>query len=758
MVQARKYIVRPSRAAKTDYKESLKIHLSATALHYHGLKPGDLCQLSTTAQVECLATAWLTSDKINDTIIQTSKTLQTLCDLKLGDQVTLSRWSSVTEKAHFVLVSEYGHSEGVPSLADLDPTETVGWSWVLKNELKKAMYLCPGMIFARLSGNDQERTFRIASIDDLAEKRIYHSTDLQSVVITTDTERFSASPKDYDLGLHSLDLSHVGGLKPQMSRLDETIEAFSSTAEKHRIFLNQPPARQGIILHGPAGTGKSMLLGILAKAGWRGVFRISRAVGSGRIEETEKAIRNTFIEARRLQPSIIIVDDLEAIAGKSGVADDSLNLNLANGICKAFDELCDDHMLVVAATRRLAAIDGSLRCSSRFNQDIEIPVPSTDARFEILNVAVGRPKDMKDHRLFRLAERTHGYTGSDLYGLVRVAMEKAASRIRGRDRGRVDSGSTDVGDKLLSFPEGVTEDEIEEALLEMRPTAMKEIFLDTPKVKWSDIGGQAEVKEALKMAVEWPLKYLSRMERKGLTPSKGLLLYGPSGCSKTLVAKAVATEAQLNFIAVKGAELLTMYVGESERKVRELFDRARGARPSIIFFDEIDAIGAARHPSEQGGLHVLTTLLNELDGIEPLHGVFVLAATNNPEMLDWALVRRLESALYVGLPDYDARLGIFAIRSHAMDLAADIDFAYLAKVTEGHTGAELVQMCSLAGRESLKEELECGIQSSIAEKHFRAALSQVPRRVTEEMVLKYKAWSSKVSRSWNETDIRVPNT
>ncbi|KAI4201478.1 MAG: hypothetical protein LQ346_002164 [Caloplaca aetnensis] len=506
MVEPRKYIVRPSKAAKCDYKESLKVHLSATALHYHGLKPGDLCQLSTTAQLECLVTAWLTSDRINDTIIQTSKTLQTLCDLRLGDQVTLSRWSSVTEKAHFALVSEYGHSEGVPSLADLEPTETAGWSWVLRHELKKATYLCPGMIFARLCQNDQERTFRIASLNNRTEKKLYRSADLQSVVISTDTDQVSASSEDYDLGLHSLDVSHVGGLKPQTSRLAEIIESFSSTAKRHKIFFNQPPARQGIILHGPEGTGKSMLLGMLAEAGWRGVFRIKKAVGSGRIDETEKTIRSTFEEARRLQPSIIIIDDLDAIAGKNGVADDSLTLKLASGLCQAFDELCDDRMLVVAATRRLAAIDGSLRCSSRFNKDVEIPVPSTDARLEILNIVAGIPKDATDHRLLRLAERTHGYTGSDLNGLVENAMEKAALRIRGRDRGKADSGNTDVGGKLLSFLEGVTEDEIEAALREIQPTAMKEIFLDTPKVKWSQIGGQAKVKEALKMAVEWPLK------------------------------------------------------------------------------------------------------------------------------------------------------------------------------------------------------------------------------------------------------------
>ncbi|KAL8761922.1 MAG: hypothetical protein Q9184_001991 [Pyrenodesmia sp. 2 TL-2023] len=716
MVDPRKYTVRLFKAAKSDFKEPLKVYLSALALDYQDLRAGDLCQLTTATQSQCPVIVWPASEeqKLRDTIIQTSKTLQTLCDLKLGDQVTLSRSSDHIRDAHVVIVLEHGDSEGFPSPPNLDQSDKVFWSRLLKHELKKSGHLCPGMISARVRAIDEDRTFRIVSIDGGADKFLYHSASIHSVEISATTKQ------NYEVGLHNLDVSYVGGLKTQMSRLGDTIEAFSLTAERYKIFFNQPPARQGIILHGPAGTGKSMLLGMLAKAGWRGVFHIKKAVGSGRIEETEKAIRSTFEEARRLQPSIIIIDDLDAIAGKSGVADDSLTLNLASGLCQAFDELCDDRMLVVAATRKLAAIDESLRCSARFNKDIEIPVPSTDARLEILNIVAGLQKDAKDHRLLRLAERTHGYTGSDLNGLVENAMEKAALRIRRRHHGKSDSGNTGVGGKLLKFLEGVTEDEIEAALLEIQPTAMKQVFLDTPKVKWSEIGGQAEVKEALRMAVEWPLK--------------------------TLVAKAVATEAQLNFIAVKGAEILSMYVGESERTVRELFQRARVASPSILFFDEIDAIGAARQPSQQGGLHVLTTLLNELDGIEALKGVFVLAATNNPEMLDSALLRpgRLESALYVGLPDYETRLEIFAITTHAKDLAVDIDFVILAKTTEGYTGAEIVHICRLAGQASLKEELAYGIQSSVSMKHFEIALTQVQKRTTEAMIKKYKVWGGSV--------------
>lgn len=232
------------------------------------------------------------------------------------------------------------------------------------------------------------------------------------------------------------------------------------------------------------------------------------------------------------------------------------------------------------------------------------------------------------------------------------------------------------------------------------------------------------------------------MERLGATPRKGLLLYGPPGCSKTLVAKALATETKLNFIAVKGAEILSMYVGESERIVREIFQKARVASPSIIFFDEIDAIGASREQSPQGGVQVLTTLLNELDGIEALKGVFVLAATNRPERLDLALVRpgRLDSSIYVGLPDHGTRLEILAITTRTTALAADVDIGILACKTEGYTGAEIVSICQQAGEASGEEELECGHQQRVCMRHFETALTMIPKQVTPQMIERFEAW------------------
>ena len=236
------------------------------------------------------------------------------------------------------------------------------------------------------------------------------------------------------------------------------------------------------------------------------------------------------------------------------------------------------------------------------------------------------------------------------------------------------------------------------------------------------------------------------MERLGIEPRKGLVLYGPPGCSKTLIAKAVATEAGLNFIAVKGAELVSMYVGESERAVREVFRKARAASPSIVFFDEIDAMGASRGgPSEHGSLNIVTTLLNELDGIELLKRVFVLAATNKPETLDPALLRpgRLDSVLYVGLPDFEARQEILKIRMHRMAIDDDIDAVALAEVTEGYSGAEMVSICHKAGYAALEDQINYGVEQRVGRKHFDIALAEVQRGVTAEMIYMYESWAAK---------------
>ncbi|KAL8809098.1 MAG: hypothetical protein Q9200_003719 [Gallowayella weberi] len=695
MVEARNYTVRPYKAAKAALKEPFK----------------------------------------------TNETLRNLYNLKLGDQISLSSSPQPIPTANVAILLECQESEQKPTLGTLKPPDTLHWAWLLDYELKQAELLCPGMEFG-LRAKREERHFRIDSINASRDRTLHRSAGLRKVMIAPRVEQ----PSDLSIVRPSkITLSTVGGLDPQISRLNLAIDLYGPQAASAPRIIGHRPRRGGIIIYGPSGTGKSMLLGIVAEAGWRKVFSVQDfrdAIRDVRPGGRHAALRNIFIDAQSNQPSLIVIDNLDEVAGKGGDTDDSLPLNLTSALCDWFDTSGDNQTLVLAATRDLSLVHGSLRRPGKFEKEIEIPVPGTDARAQILNLAAGSQKYARDEQLMQLADSTHGYVGADLVQLLQVAMDNASFRIQ-RCEGVERRGHSDwQEDWPLTFKDAVTDRDIEAALLEVRPTAMKEIFLETPKIRWSDIGGQAEVKKMLKKAVEWPLKHRSEMERLALRPKKGLLLYGPPGCSKTLVAKAVATEAQFNFIAVKGAEILNMYVGESERALREVFRKAQAASPCVLFFDEIDAIGASRGHSPQGGLHVLTTLLNELDGIELLRGVFVLAATNRPEILDPALLRpgRLESTLYVGLPDYQTRLEIITLETRKMDLGPDFDATQVACQTEEYTGAEVVMVCQQAADTALEEQLESGISQVVAMKHVEVALEKVAKGVSKAMIQRYQSW------------------
>ncbi|KAL8826838.1 MAG: hypothetical protein Q9170_007250 [Blastenia crenularia] len=688
-----------------------------------------MCEIHDPNQSSFPAIVWPASEKIQDNIIQTTKAFQTLYGLKLGDQVLLSRTSKTILDAHDVVASECQDTGNHSLLPSLQPPETDHWAWLLRCSLKQAEVLCPGMIFPRVCVPGEERTFQISTINSTRDIALYRSENLMSVSIAAEKDRALQSSMNGDKRQFGIDTTLVGGLDSQLLRLNSAIDIYSTFSGKDKVHHSHRPRRGGILLHGPSGTGKSMLLRMVAQANWRGVFYIHDTVDDGRTAEA--AVQKVFSDAHRLQPSVIIIDNIGVIAGKKYLINNTRSFSIANSLCQAFDRLfgqCgDSHVLVLAATRDLASVDESLRSPSCFHKEIEIPAPGTDARAEILHIAVRLPKNDNDQQLLQLANRTHGYVGADLVTLLQETMDKAASRIRALD---VYDGQNQTSDGTPpSFSETVTEEDIEAALLETKPTAMKEIFLDTPKVRWSQVGGQGEVKQALQEAVIWPLKYRADFEANGLLPKKGLLLYGPPGCSKTLAAKAIATEANVNFIAVKGPELLSMYVGESERAIREIFRKARAASPSVIFFDEIDTIGAARERSKQE-LHTVSTLLNELDGIEALKGVFVLAATNCPEILDPALLRagRLGDAIYVGLPDYETRLAILAIATREMKIGVDVDLSSLARTTDGYSGADIVTICEEAKYAALREKIPCGQQLVISTTHFEQAVGKVAKK------------------------------
>lgn len=497
MVEAERFVVRPHNPARADLKDSFKIHLSAATLSKYGPSAGDLCRVSTSTGLTFPAIAWLAKGKIQDNIVQTSRTMQSLYGLKLTDHIYLSRNSETMLDAIDVILFEDQDPDRQSQVANVEGSEEIYWAWLLGHELRQAETLCPGMLFTQVRAMGQERAFRIATINGSDELGLYRSSTILNVAI--------ASKDDHHVEPCKVDPSAVGGLDAQILELNNLITPYSPSAVGQPLICGHQERRGGIIIHGASGTGKSMLLRMVSAAGWRKVFHIQSDSLGTQFGEWAAAVHHIFEDAHRHQPSLVIIDDLDVVAGKDELSQVSRSSNLASSLCQAYDNRGDSRVLILAATRDLALIHETLRRPGRFESEIELPVPGQDARAEILSLVVRLPKASPDPRLVQLASRTHGYVGSDLKQLIQVAMDKAALRIRA-------SGDNQELNGDIRFEEAVMDSDIEIALKKVKPTAMKEIFLDIPQVRWSDIGGQAEVKKALQEAVEWPfvVRYRSK--------------------------------------------------------------------------------------------------------------------------------------------------------------------------------------------------------------------------------------------------------
>jgi len=404
---------------------------------------------------------------------------------------------------------------------------------------------------------------------------------------------------------------------------------------------------------------------------------------------------------------------------------------------------------VIGATNRPEAVDPALRRPGRFDREIEIRPPDKRARVEILkvhtrNMPLCTEEDVEKGLcskgdvvdLEKIAEMTHGYTGADLAALAKEAAMAALRRFI--KSGKIDLEKETIPTSILKDLK-VTMGDFIEAMKQVRPTLIREVFVEIPEVKWEDIGGLDQVKQELREAVEWPLKYPKIFEEMGIRPPKGILLFGPPGTGKTLLAKAAAHESGANFIAVRGPEVLSKWVGESERAIRKIFERARQVAPTIVFFDEIDSIAPARGFRHDTGVtdRIVNQLLTEMDGIVPLQNVVVIAATNRPDILDPALLRpgRFDRLIYVPPPDKEARKQIFQIHTRKVPLAEDVDLDKLAEMTEGYTGADIEAVVREAVMIKLREKLEVG---PVAMKHFMEALKKVPPSLSPEDIRRYE--------------------
>ena len=515
-----------------------------------------------------------------------------------------------------------------------------------------------------------------------------------STKITVSEESAKAVQVSKEGGVPSITYEDIGGIRNEVARVREMIELPLRHPELFKRLGVEAP--KGVLLHGPPGTGKTLLAKAVANETNANFYTIGGPeIMSKFYGESEEKLRNVFEQAEKNAPSIIFIDEIDSIAPKREEVSGEVERRIVAQLLSLMDGMSSrGKVVVIGATNRINAIDPALRRPGRFDREIELGVPDRNGRLEILQIHTrGMPLD-KDVNLEKLADISHGFVGADLQALAKEAAMRALRRVLPEIDLSSESISGETLKKII-----VTMQDFIDVLKEMEPSAMREVFVEVPDISWSDIGGLAAIKEELQEAVEWPLKYEGVFKYADAVPPKGILLYGPPGTGKTLMAKAAANESEANFISIKGPELLSKWVGESEKGVREVFRKARQAAPCIIFFDEIDAIAPVRG-GDFGNSHVtervISQLLTELDGLEILTNVVVIAATNRPDIVDPALLRpgRFDRLLYVPPPDKESRIQILKIHTKNKPLADDVKLDQIAQHTETYTGADIASLSS----------------------------------------------------------------
>jgi transitional endoplasmic reticulum ATPase len=535
-------------------------------------------------------------------------------------------------------------------------------------------------------------------------------------------------------GVPQVTYEDIGGLKDEIQKVREMIELPLRHPEIFEKLGVEAP--KGILLYGPPGTGKTLLAKAVATESNAHFIPISGPeIMSKFYGESEARLREIFKEAREKAPTIIFIDEIDSIAPKREEVTGEVERRVVSQLLSLMDGLeARGKVIVIAATNRPNAIDPALRRPGRFDREIEIKVPAKGGRLEILQIHTRHmPLAQNDDKhgtadkivdLEKLAGVTHGFVGADLEYLCKEAAMKTLRRNLPDIKLEEDRLSPETLDKLI-----VTMSDFEDALRDVMPSAMREVYLETPDVKWAEIGGLEGVKKELQEAVEWPLKYPDLYDKIGYSMPKGIMLYGPSGTGKTLLAKAVATESEANFISVRGPELLSKWVGESERGIREVFRRARQASPCVIFFDEVDALAPTRGMGGDSMVteRVVSQLLTELDGVQSLQGVVVLAATNRIDMVDPALLRagRFDKLILIPLPDKAARKEILKIHTKGVPVTKDVDLDRVVDMTEGFSGADMASLTNTAVSIVLQGFITKYPKPEDAKKHVDEAIVQM---------------------------------
>lgn len=532
------------------------------------------------------------------------------------------------------------------------------------------------------------------------------------------------------------------------------------------------PTPKGVLLHGPPGCGKTLIANaLMEETGAHVVIINGPEIMARKGGESEANLRQAFEEAQQKSPAIIFMDELDSIAPKRDQAQGETEKRIVSQLLTLMDSLKpNSNVIVIGATNRPNVIESALRRPGRFDRELEIAIPDEDGRYEILQIKTKDMKTAPDIDLFQIARDTHGFIGADLQQLaLEAALECIRSNVENFDVDSEEPISDEMLDTLV-----VTNDHINHALSVCDPSTLRENKVEVPDVKWEDIGGLEDTKRDLQEMVRYPIEHRGLFEKFGMEASRGVLFYGPPGCGKTLMAKAIANECGANFISVKGPELLNAYFGGSEANVRDLFDKARSASPCILFFDEMDSIARARGSGSGSDTsdRVINQILSEIDGIGSGKTLFIIGATNRPDILDPGIMRpgRLDQLIYIPLPDFESRVSIFKANLRKSPVADDITFELLADVTDGFSGADITEICQRAAKNAIRESIAAEIERQrrveageltqaeadalpdpvpvITRAHFEDSMSKARRSVGEDVVAQYDEFTAKIKQKW----------
>ncbi|MFX1360762.1 MAG: CDC48 family AAA ATPase [Promethearchaeota archaeon] len=537
----------------------------------------------------------------------------------------------------------------------------------------------------------------------------------------------------------------VGGLIDEIQRIREMVELPLKHPELfHRLNIDPP---KGVLFYGPSGTGKTLMAKAVSQESNAHFITINGPeIMSKFYGASEGRLREIFREAEENSPSIIFIDEIDSIAPKRVETSGEVERRVVSQLLSLLDGLRGrGEIICIGATNRINAIDEALRRPGRFDREIEFGVPNMKGRKEIFQIHTRGMPIEDDVDLNDYADITYGFVGADIMAVCREAAMFALRKILPQI-----NLDEPIPSRIIQELK-INNEDFMQAINMIEPSAMREVMVEIPNVNWDDVGGLEGVKQELKEAVEWPLKYPKLFEKAGIRPLNGILIFGPPGCGKTLLAKAIATESKSNFISIKGPEIFSKWVGESEKTVREIFRKARQSAPSIIYFDEIDAISAGR--GEYAGTQVYASIVNqilvEMDGIENRQGIVTIASTNRPDIVDPAFLRpgRFDRLIYVEAPDFESRIKILEVHTKNMPLAEDISLKHIAQITEGYSGADLENVCREAGMQAIREKMEKF--DKIENKHFEFALNKIKSTLPGEIIQRYESMAKEITESRN---------